>query len=95
MPHSGEFEFMMIESEWNVDSVESNKYFPFNSPFMSIIIVENIKQLKKKSKIRSKKPEFQSVWFSKMCFCQIKNNEEYMVLMGILCFIANNVEDHT
>ena len=48
MPHSGEFEFMMIESEWNVDSVESNKYFPFNSPFMSIIIVENIKQLKKK-----------------------------------------------
>ena len=47
MPHTGEFEFMMIESEWNVDSVETNKYFPFNLPFMSIIIVENIKQLKK------------------------------------------------
>ena len=60
MPHSGEFEFMMMESEWNVDSVESNKYFPFNSPFMSIAIVENIKQVKKKSKIRSKKPEFLS-----------------------------------
>lgn len=30
-----------------------------------------------------------------MCFCQIKNNEEYLVLMGILRFIANNVDDHT
>ena len=51
MPHSGEFEFMMIESEWNVDSVKSNKYFRFNSPFMSIVIVENIKEvLKKKNK---------------------------------------------
>ena len=55
MPHSGEFEFMMMESEWNVDSVKSNKYFPFNSPFMSIVIVENIKQVKnkqQKTKIR-------------------------------------------
>ena len=48
MPRSGEFEFMMMESEWNVDSVKSNKYFPFNSPFMSIVIVENLNTLKKK-----------------------------------------------
>ena len=45
MPNSGEFEFMMMESEWNVDSVESNKYFPFNSPILSIVILENIKQV--------------------------------------------------
>ena len=48
MPHSGEFEFMMMESEWNVDSVKSNKCFRFNSPFTSTIIVENIEQVKKK-----------------------------------------------
>ena len=48
MRHSGEFEFIMMESEWNVDSVKSNKYFRFNSPFMSIVIVENVKQVKKK-----------------------------------------------
>ena len=39
---------MMMESEWNVDSVKSNKYFRFNSPFMSIVIVENIKEVLKK-----------------------------------------------
>ena len=39
-----------MESEWNVDSVKSNKYFRFNSPLMSIVIVENIKQVKKKKK---------------------------------------------
>ena len=42
MPHSGESEFMMMESEWNVDSVKINKYFCFHSPFLSIVIVENI-----------------------------------------------------
>ena len=40
---------MMMESEWNVDSVKRNKYFRFNSPFMSIVIVENIKQVKQKN----------------------------------------------
>ena len=39
---------MMMESEWNVDSVKRNKYFRFNSPFMSIVIVENIKHVKQK-----------------------------------------------
>ena len=65
MPHSGEFEFMMIESEWNVDSVESNKYFPFNSPFMSIIIVENIKQLKKRAKLDRRNLSFCQFDFQK------------------------------
>ena len=51
MPHSGEFEFIMMESEWNVHSAKTNKYFRFNSPFMSIVIVENIKQVKKSAKL--------------------------------------------
>ena len=65
MPHSGEFEFMMMESEWNVDSVKSNKYFPFNSPFMSIAMVENIKQVKKRAKLDPRNLSFSQFDFQK------------------------------
>ena len=65
MRHSGEFEFIMMESEWNVDSVKSNKYFRFNSPFMSIVIVENIKQVKKRAKLDRRNLSFCQFDFQK------------------------------
>ena len=56
---------MMMESEWNVDSVKSNKYFRFNSPFMSIVIVENIKQVKKRAKLDPRNLSFCQFDFQK------------------------------
>ena len=62
---------------------------------MSIVIVENIKQVKKRAKLDRRNLSFCQFDFQKCASAKKKNNEEYTVLMGILCFIANNVDDHT
>ena len=44
----------------------SNKYFRFNSPFMSIVIVENIKHVKKRAKLDPRNLSFCQFDFQKI-----------------------------